>query len=185
MLWQDAGRVCRLWRDDAYGSKHAFIPVLSGAAHPTLESINRLIREYELKDYFAAAWALRPVELVRERGRTMLVVEYTGGEPLVDNRGALPDDVGGDAACGGGRVLPIPDWMTRSTMRVSIEQDVEPWFEAVCALCDDAALYESIGARARQIAEARYAERVLRVQHLDYFTSLKPGGRPPPHTAAS
>jgi hypothetical protein len=58
-------------------------------------------------------------------------------------------------------------------MRVSIEQDVEPWFEAVCALWDDAALYESIGARARQIAEARYAERVSRAQHLDCFTSLQ------------
>jgi hypothetical protein len=118
----------------------------------------------------------------------MLVVEYTGGEPLVDNRGALPDDVGGDAACGGGRVLPIPDWMTRSIMRVSSEQGVEPWFEAVCALWADAALYESIGARARRARarEARYAERVSRAQHLDYFTSLKPGAahhprtRPPP-----
>jgi serine/threonine protein kinase len=55
---------------------------VSGAEHPTLESINRLIREYELKDDVAADWALRPVELVRERGQTMLVVEYTEGEPL-------------------------------------------------------------------------------------------------------
>jgi hypothetical protein len=44
--------------------------------------INRLTHENELKDYLDGAWALRPVELVRERGRTMLVVEYTGGEPL-------------------------------------------------------------------------------------------------------
>ena len=73
--------------------RHAFIPVLSGAEHPTLESINRLIREYELKDYLAADWALRPVELVRERGRTMLVVEYTGGEPL-DRLIGQPMEVG-------------------------------------------------------------------------------------------
>src|SRR6202162_117910 len=83
VLWEDAERVfCRLWRDDAKGDRHAFIPVLSGAEHPTLESINRLTHEYELKDYLDVAWALRPVELVRDRGRTMLVVEYTGGEPL-------------------------------------------------------------------------------------------------------
>ena len=50
--------------------------------HRTLESINRLTREFELKDYLDGAWALRPVELVRERGRTMLIVEYTAGEPL-------------------------------------------------------------------------------------------------------
>ena len=52
VLWQDAGRAfCRLGRDGPAGDRHAFIPVLSGAEHPTLESINRLIREYELKDY--------------------------------------------------------------------------------------------------------------------------------------
>ena len=55
VLWQDAGRAfCRLWRDGAAGERHAFIPVLSGAEHPTLESINRLTHEYELKDYLAA-----------------------------------------------------------------------------------------------------------------------------------
>ena len=83
VLWQDAGRAfCRLGRDGPAGDGHAFIPVLSGSEHPTLESINRLTREYELKDSLAADWALRPLELVRERGRTMLVVEYAAGEPL-------------------------------------------------------------------------------------------------------
>ncbi|MDM0001093.1 AAA family ATPase [Variovorax sp. J22P240] len=83
MLWADAERVfCRLWGDDAEHHRHAFIPVSSGADHPTIQSVNRLAHEYEFKDYLDAAWALRPLELVRERGRTMLVVEYTGGEPL-------------------------------------------------------------------------------------------------------
>jgi len=81
VLWQDGERVfCKLWRAGAKGERYAFVPVLSGAEHPTRESINRLTHEYELKDYLDRAWALRPVELVRER--TMLVVEYTGGEPL-------------------------------------------------------------------------------------------------------
>jgi predicted ATPase len=93
VLWQDAGRAfCRLGGDGA-GDGHAFIPVLSGSEHPTLESINRLIREYELKDSLAADWALRPVELVRERGRTLLVVEYTEGEPL-DRLIGLPMEIG-------------------------------------------------------------------------------------------
>src|SRR6266850_503817 len=95
VLWQDAGRAfCRLGRDGPAGDTHAFIPVLSGSEHPTLESINRLIREYELKDDLAADWALRPVELVRERGRTMLVVDYVGGEPL-DRLVGEPMEVGG------------------------------------------------------------------------------------------
>ena len=83
VLWGDTERVfCKLSRDGAEGDRHAFTPVLTGAEHPTLESINRLTHEYELKDYLDGAWALRPVELVRERGRTMLIVEYTAGEPL-------------------------------------------------------------------------------------------------------
>ena len=83
VLWQNAGRAfCRLRRDGPGGDTHAFIPILSGSQHPTLESLTRLTREYELKDCLAADWALRPLELVRERGRTMLVVEYVGGEPL-------------------------------------------------------------------------------------------------------
>src|SRR4030095_7609905 len=83
VLWRDAGRAfCRLWRDGVGGDRPAFIPVPSDADHPTLESINRLAHEYELRDSVDDAWALRPVELVRERGQTMLVVEYGGGEPL-------------------------------------------------------------------------------------------------------
>ena len=83
VLWQEAGRAfCRLGRDGPAGETHAFIPILSGSQHPTLQSLTRLTREYELKDSLAADWALRPVELVREPGRTMLVVQYVGGEPL-------------------------------------------------------------------------------------------------------
>ena len=62
VLWQDAGRAfCRCWRGDVEGEKYAFIPVLSGAEHPTLESINQLTHECELKDYLDGAWALRPL----------------------------------------------------------------------------------------------------------------------------
>jgi len=83
VLWQDAGRAfCRLRPDGAHSDRHAFIPLLSGAGHPTVESISRLTHEYELRDDVDCAWALQPIDLLRERGRTMLFVEYAGGEPL-------------------------------------------------------------------------------------------------------
>jgi predicted ATPase/signal transduction histidine kinase len=83
VLWHDTELAfCRLSRDSETSDKHAFIPVPSGAEHPTLESINRLMHEYGLRDHLEASWAVRPVELVREHGRTMLVVEYAGGQPL-------------------------------------------------------------------------------------------------------
>ncbi len=69
-------------RDDGDGSRYVFVPISAGDEHPTLESVNRLTHEHELKSYLDSGWALRPLELVRERGQMMLVVDYTGGEPL-------------------------------------------------------------------------------------------------------
>lgn len=57
--------------------------------------------------------------------------------------------------------------------RVDDSQD-----DAVCALWDDPALYQAMAIRARRIADERYSESVSRKRHVDYFTSLKPGGRP-------
>ena len=83
VLWEDAERAfCKLWRKDSASHRHAFVPILAGTEYPTIESINRLAHEFELKDYLEGAWALRPLELVREPGQTMLIVEYAGGEPL-------------------------------------------------------------------------------------------------------
>src|SRR5581483_9508992 len=83
VLWRDAGRAfCRMSQNDADGGRYAFIPIPSDTEHPLLDSVNRLAREFELREYLDGTWALRPLELVRERGQTMLVVDYTGGEPL-------------------------------------------------------------------------------------------------------
>src|SRR6185295_16342714 len=50
VLWQDAGRAfCRLGRDGAAGDRYAFIPVPSGAEHPTRESINRFTTNTNLE----------------------------------------------------------------------------------------------------------------------------------------
>src|SRR5215207_8348214 len=84
VLWTDTERAfCRLWHDGAQGGgRHAFIPLPLGIEQPTPESIARLIHEYELRDYVDGSWGLQPVALVRDRGRTFLVVGYTGGQPL-------------------------------------------------------------------------------------------------------
>jgi glycosyltransferase involved in cell wall biosynthesis len=131
-------------------------------------------------DYFALTRILLVPSVWEEPfGRVAAEAMINGVPPLVGDRGALPDVVGGDAAVGGGgRVLPIPPWMTTKTTRLPSEAEVEPWYDAVCALWDDDALYDSIAARARHLASERYSEAVSRKQHIDYFTSLKPGGRP-------
>jgi glycosyltransferase involved in cell wall biosynthesis len=108
-------------------------------------------------------------------GRVAAEAMINGIPPLVSNRGSLPHVVAGDASSGGGgRVLPVPDWMTPNTSRLPSEQEIEPWFEAVCALWDDAGRYDALAARAKALAQTRYSESVSRRRHVDYFTSLNP-----------
>jgi len=91
VLWEDGERVfCRRWRD---GDRNAVLAVLPAAEHPTPGSLNRLTHEYGLKDDLDRSWAVRPLELVRERGRTMLLLEDPGGDPLDRILGA-PMEVG-------------------------------------------------------------------------------------------
>jgi glycosyltransferase involved in cell wall biosynthesis len=117
-------------------------------------------------------------------GRVAAEAMINGIPPLVSDRGSLPHVVGGDASAGGGgRVLPIPRWMTESTTELPSEQEVEPWFEAVCALWDSPAHYDAVAAQARRIAADRYSEQSSRRKHVDYFSSLRAGGCPVERTA--
>lgn len=130
-------------------------------------------------DYFALTRILLvPSVWAEPFGRVAAEAMINGIPPLVSDRGSLPQVVGGDFSTGGGgRVLPIPEWLTFKSARVPSEAEVQPWFDAVCELWDDAALYERVASRARQIAEERYAERVARQRHVAYFTSLRSPGR--------
>src|SRR5258708_6488951 len=82
VLWEDGERVFCRGEHHADGHRAAVLAVLPAAEHPTPATLDRLAREYELKDELDGAWAVRPLELVRDRGRTMLVLEDTGSEPL-------------------------------------------------------------------------------------------------------
>jgi glycosyltransferase involved in cell wall biosynthesis len=131
-------------------------------------------------DYFALTRVLLVPSVWPEPfGRVAAEAMINGIPPLVANRGALPDVIGGDAAAGGGgRVLPMPEWMTIESTRVPDEAEVMPWFEAVCRLWDDSAHYRAVSDRARRIAEDRYGEAVSRERHVEYFEALKPGRSP-------
>jgi PAS domain S-box-containing protein len=74
--------VCRGWRDDGDGDRTAVLAVLSASGHPTPGLADRLSHEYALKDELDGRSAVRPLALVREQGRTMLLLEDPGGEPL-------------------------------------------------------------------------------------------------------
>src|SRR5688572_8761630 len=82
VLWEDAEHVFARLRHEEKGHRYAFVAPVSRSEHHSLEDINRLAHQYEVTGQLDSAWALRPVELVRERGQTLLVVEYSGGRPL-------------------------------------------------------------------------------------------------------
>jgi hypothetical protein len=99
---------------------------------------------------------------------------------LVSERGSLPDVVGGDFSQGGGGAsCRFPEWMTFKTTKLP-ERGGNP---AVVR-----GRLSRSGTTPRTIARSRRergrsptsdtAERVSRKKHVDYFTSLKPGGRP-------
>ena len=94
VLWEDGERVfCRAWRQGADGDQDAVLAVSPAGEHPKPATLDRLAHEYELKDELDGPWAARPLELGRHRGRTMLVLEDPGGEPLDRLLGA-PLEVG-------------------------------------------------------------------------------------------
>jgi PAS domain S-box-containing protein len=83
VLWEDGERaLCRTEWPMADGRQSAVLAVQSTAEHPSSASLERLAHEYRLRDQLDSAWAARPLELVREGGRTLLLLEDPGGEPL-------------------------------------------------------------------------------------------------------
>jgi PAS domain S-box-containing protein len=83
VLWEDGDRVlCRTWHRGADGERDVVLAVLLAAEQPAPAALDRLAHEYGLKDELDGIWAVRPLELGHERGRTMLVLEDSGGEPL-------------------------------------------------------------------------------------------------------
>jgi PAS domain S-box-containing protein len=94
ILWEDGERVfCRAWRQGADGDRDAVLAVSPAGEHPKPATLDRLAHEYGLKDELDGPWAARPLELGPHRGRTMLMLEDPGGEPLDRLLGA-PLEVG-------------------------------------------------------------------------------------------
>jgi glycosyltransferase involved in cell wall biosynthesis len=105
-------------------------------------------------------------------GRIAAEAMINGIPPLVSDRGGLAETV-----AEGGRVLPLPPWMTANTRRVPSVADTQLWFDAVTELWDDPVVYARAAAAARTAAHRLYDEAPLRAQYVSYFMSLKPGGR--------
>src|SRR5215469_5065666 len=83
VLWEDGERVYRRgWRLDDNAERRSVLIVAPAADDPSRSILDRLSHEYELREELDGAWAVRPLDLVRDASRTVLVLEDAGCEPL-------------------------------------------------------------------------------------------------------
>ncbi len=71
-----------LYRGHEPGGQTSVLIVAPAAEQPTPRSLRQLEHEYSLASDLDPAWAARPVDVTRRDGRTMLILEDPGGEPL-------------------------------------------------------------------------------------------------------
>jgi glycosyltransferase involved in cell wall biosynthesis len=102
-------------------------------------------------------------------GRVAAEAMINGVPAIVSDRGNLPDTVRE-----GGIVLPLPSWLESASRAVPEEAEVEPWFEAVVRLWDDAAYYEQVSTAGRVAAERLYGEANLMSEYDRYFRAGPP-----------
>ncbi len=69
-------------RDATGGAAGSVLAVIPNSDQPLRGCLDRLRHEYELKDALESQWAVRPLELVQEEGRPLLLLEDPGGEFL-------------------------------------------------------------------------------------------------------
>jgi PAS domain S-box-containing protein len=89
ILSEDGGLVFgRGWREGADRRRRDVLIVLAASEQPTPNILDRLVHEYALKEELVSTWAVRPLELLQDRGQTVLVLEDPGGELLGNLLGA-------------------------------------------------------------------------------------------------
>jgi PAS domain S-box-containing protein len=82
-LWEDSQYALYRGRRLKQGSSLESVLIAVPAAEQASPAVlDRLVHEYDLKDELDATWAVRPLDLVRQGGRTLLLLDDPGGEPL-------------------------------------------------------------------------------------------------------
>src|SRR5712671_705872 len=71
-----------LYRGRQHGNPSPVLAIAPSAEQPPPENLRRLEHEYSLAAELDPAWAAKPLALTRHEGRTILLLNDPGGEPL-------------------------------------------------------------------------------------------------------
>ncbi len=71
-----------LYRGRQHGNPSPILAIALSAKQPSPQSLRRFEHEYSLAAELDPSWAATPLALTRHEGRTILVLEDPGGEPL-------------------------------------------------------------------------------------------------------
>jgi hypothetical protein len=83
ILSEDGGLVfARGRRDGTEAKRNGVLIAFPASEQPAPATVDRLAHEYSFKDELDSTWAVRPIELVRDRGKATLVLEDPGGDLL-------------------------------------------------------------------------------------------------------
>ncbi|MFT0174896.1 AAA family ATPase, partial [Paraburkholderia mimosarum] len=80
--WEDGERVVSRVRRPAGSGDELLLIARSATGQPLAARLDPLAHEFELKDELDGTWAVRPLQLLRNGGEPLLVLEDPGGEPL-------------------------------------------------------------------------------------------------------
>src|SRR5277367_5008188 len=71
-----------LYRGRQHGNPSPVLAIALSAEEPSPQSVQRLEHEYSLAAELDRSWAAKPLALTRHEGRTILILNDPGGEPL-------------------------------------------------------------------------------------------------------
>ncbi len=122
VLWEDGERVfCRGWRTGGDQGRIAVLAVSPAVERTPLPTLDRLAHEYKLRYELDAALSARPLALAQDGGRTTLLLEDPGGEPLARLIGG---PMGADRFLG--VAISIVHALGKAHQRGLVHKDVKP-----------------------------------------------------------
>jgi serine/threonine protein kinase len=136
----------------AHGEQRALLIVTPAGERPSPVILARLAHEYELKNELDGIWAARPLDLVSEHGRTMLVLEDAGGEPLARLLGA-PIELGRFLRM----AIGVAEALGRAHQRGLVHKDIKP-ANVLVSCADDKARLTGFGIATRLPRERQALE---------------------------